>query len=210
MPHAVTYHLTQLDKAGRAFVDWLVRYWPMRNHATDEELVSRFVDSQEAADFAELYGRYKLKVYQSCIRYLEDAVEAQDQTQEVFCKVLKRLGGFRQEASFSTWLYSLTRNHCFTVRQQQAMRKHLPLDAIPESAHTPAPENSTLDERWQAAEKALSQLPARDEQMLRDRYLLGKAMAELADDQGISISAIKMRLKRARDQAQVIHRRLGE
>ncbi len=179
----------------------------MRNNFTDEELVSRFVLSQESADFAELYCRYNRKVYQSCIRYLEDTTEAQDQTQEVFVKVFRRLGGFRQEASFSTWLYTLTRNHCFTIRQQRDLRRHtLFCDTdLHENYHTQGGESASLDDRWHHAEQTLNQLPGRDERILRERYLGGKDIGVLADEHQVSISAIKMRLKRARDQAQRIH-----
>ncbi|QJD78951.1 RNA polymerase sigma factor [Spirosoma rhododendri] len=181
----------------------------MKKTFTDEELVDRFIQSHEAADFAELYCRYSRKVYQSCIRYLEDSVEAQDQMQEVFFKVLKRLGGFRQEASFSTWLYTLTRNHCFTVRQQRDLRRHTLFSDtdLLETHHLPGLDGASLDDRWHHAEQTLNQLAGRDERILRDRYLLGKDIAVLADEHQVSISAIKMRLKRARDIAHRIHQR---
>lgn len=179
----------------------------MKKTYTDEELVDRFIQSREAADFTELYCRYSRKVYQSCIRYLEDSIEAQDQTQEVFFKVLKRLGGFRQEASFSTWLYTLTRNHCFTVRQQRDLRRHTLFSDtdLSENQHLPGADGVSLDDRWHHAEQTLNQLTGHDERILRDRYLLGKDIAVLADEHRVSISAIKMRLKRARDMAQRIH-----
>lgn len=181
----------------------------MRKTFTDEELVNRFLQSRESADFAELYCRYNRKVYQSCIRYLEDTTEAQDQTQEVFVKVFRRLSGFRQEASFSTWLYTLTRNHCFTVRQQRDLRRHaLFCDTdLHENHHVQRGDNASLDDRWHHAEQTLNLLPGRDERILRERYLTGKEISILAEEYQVSVSAIKMRLKRARDQAQRIHQK---
>lgn len=176
----------------------------MKKKFTDEELVTHFVESQETAYFSELYGRYSSKVYQSCLRLLDDSDEAQDQMQEVFCKVFTRLPGFRHQASFSTWLFTITRNQCFTFRQHT--RRHDPLNETDDAAQS-APEEPSLDDRWQAAERVLSLMPDQNVQLLTDHYLLGKDLANMAAEYGIGLSAMKMRLKRARDQAQTLHDR---
>src|SRR5919199_1039643 len=156
----------------------------MKKNFTDEELVEHFVRSREAAYFAELYGRYSHKVYQSCLKMLADDAEAQDQTQEVFYKVFTRISGFRHRASFSTWLYTLTRNHCFSVRQQRVSRRHQSLDDINEALIESyiSYDDMTLDERWRIAEKTLSRLSEQHLQILQNRYLLGKEIADMAEE----------------------------
>ena len=176
----------------------------MEKTFTDEELVTQFVESQETAYFTELYGRYRSKVYQSCLHILDDSDEAQDQTQEVFCKVFTRLPSFRHQASFSTWLFTITRNQCFTVRKHT--RRHDPLDET-DDADQPAYEELSLDDRWQIAERIMSLLSEQNQQLLKDRYLLGKDITDMAAEYGIGLSAMKMRLKRARDLAQTLHDR---
>ncbi|QJW90312.1 sigma-70 family RNA polymerase sigma factor [Spirosoma taeanense] len=180
----------------------------MKSSRTDEELVNQFLATHRDEYFNALYQRYHRKVYQSCLRLLNDSDEAQDQTQEIFCKVFTRLSGFRHQSRFSTWLYTLTRNHCFDVQQsRKRSRHHLSLEEVGEMfmGQTTSDEPS-LDERWRLAEGALARLPVRDEQLLRVKYLMDKEIATLASEEGVSVSAMKMRLKRARDSAKLLHR----
>ncbi|MBD2702844.1 sigma-70 family RNA polymerase sigma factor [Spirosoma sp. BT702] len=178
----------------------------MKNTFTDEELVYQFVEDKETASFNELYQRYNHKVYQSCLRFLENSEEAHDQVQEVFCKVFSRLPAFRHQSSFSTWLYTITRNHCFNLRQQQARSTYRVIDYVKEpSTEVLDDEPITLDERWQAAEQVLSQLSAYNRRLLRERYVVGKDIADMANENQVSISAMKMRLKRARDVARTLY-----
>lgn len=172
----------------------------------DELLVTAFLESGDDRLFAEIYNRYHPKVYQSCLSILRDSEEALDQTQEIFCKVYTRLGTFRAEARFSTWLFVLTRHHCLSALGNLKKRTYLPLDSVSDTLWCSVQlDEPTLDERWQRAEQTLGQLSVRDQQLLRRRYLADKDIATLAIEASVSVSALKMRLKRARDQARAIH-----
>lgn len=182
------------EKAGRFFC--------MQNSYSDEALVAAFVTTHEGHLFAELYRRYHLKVYQSCVQFLRNPEEAQDQTQEIFCKVYARLSTFRAEAKFSTWLFVLTRYHCLSVLDNLKKRTFISLDLVSDNLTTHShPDELSLDERWHNAEVTLRKLSASDQQLLRRRYLADKDVATLANEAHVSLSAMKMRLKRARDQA---------
>lgn len=171
----------------------------------DELLVTAYLESGDEHLFAELYNRYHSKVYQSCLSILRDAEEAHDQTQEIFCKVYTRLSTFRAEAKFSTWLFVLARHHCLSALGNLKKRTCLPLDSVSDSLwYSVQLDEPTLDERWQQAEQTLRQLPIKDQQLLRRRYLADKDIATLANEASVSVSALKMRLKRARDQARAI------
>ncbi len=177
----------------------------MENVYSDEVLVATFVATQDANAFAELYRRYQAKVNQSCLQFLRDAEEANDQTQEIFCKVYTRLGTFRGEAKFSTWLFVLTRYHCLSVLDSLKKRTFISLDTLTDGFGTQiAAEEPSLDERWNQAETTLSQLSILDQHLLRRRYMANKDVATLAVEARVSLSAMKMRLKRARDQARAI------
>ena len=177
----------------------------MKEAQSDEAIVAAFVINKENHLFTELHSRYQLKVYQSCLYLLQNNEEALDQTQEIFCKVYTRLGTFRAEAKFSTWLFVLTRYHCLSVLDTLTKRTFVPLDTSGEAYGAFLQfEEPTLDERWYEAEQTLGKLSVQDQQLLRRRYLANKDIATLASEAHISLSAMKMRLKRARDQARAI------
>ena len=162
-----------------------------------------FIRTHSDQAFAELYRRYKTKVYQSCFRYLDDTDDAEDQTQEIFSKVFMKLDTFRGEAKFSTWLFALTRFHCLSVLDSQKRRATVSLDLLDET-HVGRIDSDepSLDERWYNAEVTLDKLSMSDQDLLRRRYLGNKDVATLAGEDNVSLSAMKMRLKRARDMAQ--------
>src|ERR1700752_77121 len=59
---------------------------------------------------ADLYERYNKMVFGVCLRMTNDVSEAEDLTQDVFIQLLKKVGTFRGDSRFSTWLYRLSVN----------------------------------------------------------------------------------------------------
>jgi len=60
--------------------------------------------------FAKLYALHKRRVYTLCLRMLGNVSEAEDMTQDAFLHLFRKLGSFRGESAFSTWLHRLTVN----------------------------------------------------------------------------------------------------
>ena len=90
----------------------------------DEELVARYqaqAGSPEADRcLDELFQRYRGKVALWCLRLAGDREAAADLAQEVFLKAFRAIASFRGDAKFSTWLYSIARNHCFSEVRSRA------------------------------------------------------------------------------------------
>src|SRR5262249_194677 len=84
---------------------------------TDEELVERYharTGSAEADRCLDvLFQRYRPKVALWCMRLAGDRESAADLAHEVFLRGFRSLSGFRGDSKFSTWLYTIARNHCF-------------------------------------------------------------------------------------------------
>ena len=76
---------------------------------TDKEL-ARLAAGGDAAAFEEIYGRHRGFVYNVALRLTRNEADAEDLTQDSFVSVLRWVGGFRGEASFTTWLYRLVVN----------------------------------------------------------------------------------------------------
>lgn len=92
----------------------------------DEELVAR---SRSEADpeirrrvVGELFDRHHKRVALWCLRFTGDRETAADLAQEVFLKVYRQLDAFRSDAKFSTWLYSIARNHCLNFLKSSKRR----------------------------------------------------------------------------------------
>ena len=94
---------------------------------SDEQLIAMYCDPGEslsrknrAAD--ELFSRYQTRVALWCLRIAGDRDWARDLAQEVFLRALRNLEHFRGESKFSTWLYTIARNHCFNAIQSRSIR----------------------------------------------------------------------------------------
>lgn len=65
----------------------------------------------DAAAFEQLYHRHFRRVYALCLRMTGNPTEAEDLTQEVFTHLYRKVGSFRGESAFTTWLHRMTVNH---------------------------------------------------------------------------------------------------
>ncbi len=79
---------------------------------TDEEL-SAYIAKEAAEDACtELFHRYQRKIYLWCFNYTHDEEEAVDLAQDIFIKLFRNIDRFSGLSKFSTWVYTVTRNHC--------------------------------------------------------------------------------------------------
>jgi RNA polymerase sigma-70 factor (ECF subfamily) len=72
--------------------------------------------------FERLYRENERKVFALCLRLSSDAALAEELTQEVFIRAWRKLGSFRGESAFSTWLYPLTVNVALSERRSRRRR----------------------------------------------------------------------------------------
>ena len=75
-----------------------------------DEVLARLAANGNAAAFDEIYSRHRRFVYNIALRMTGNAADAEDLTQESFVSVLRRVGSFKGEASFTTWLYRVVIN----------------------------------------------------------------------------------------------------
>jgi RNA polymerase sigma-70 factor (ECF subfamily) len=94
---------------------------PPLSQLTERELIqgSRTAPAQRAALIEELFRRNYTKVVTWCLRFSGNAAEAQDLAQGVFVRAYRHLDAFRGDASFTTWLYAITRSECLNSVARQ-------------------------------------------------------------------------------------------
>jgi len=158
-----------------------------------------------------VFREFAPRVYNLARRMLGNEADAQDVTQEVFLQVVRKLDTFRGESAFPTWLHRVTVNAALAYRRKRAQREEKritdPLEHFdPDGLHgapvkrwSVRPDQPVLDrEQHRVIEESIAQLP----EAYRDVYVLADveqlANANIAELLGLSVSAVKSRLHRAR------------
>lgn len=166
-----------------------------------DDLVSRAVAGGRAA-FDELVRRTHGDAYGLALRLTSDEEEARDVVQDAYLRAYRGIGRFRGEAKFSTWLYRIVANCASTATGKRRRHRHEPLPdeslvVDPRTDSDPALRADGADLR-ERLENAIRELPPRLRSVvvLRDVYELPHDA--IAEELGISVSAAKVRLHRAR------------
>ena len=167
---------------------------------TDEELVSHYLETRSNDYFQQLYERYCTKVHRKCLSFTKDSMQAEDLTQDIFIRLIIKLDGYKKQAKFSTWLYSVTHNYCADQiklpRQRQEIATNGNWDGIIVSVDDSAEQDEA---QGQLVQSAMSKLSHEEQELLRQKYQEEVSIKELARSYALSESAVKMRLKRSRD-----------
>jgi RNA polymerase sigma-70 factor, ECF subfamily len=82
------------------------------SEALDQDLIDGYL-AGDADAFATLVRRHEAKVYGLCLRVLGDPDDAADAAQDALVTVARKLGSFRGDARFTTWLHRVTMNVCY-------------------------------------------------------------------------------------------------
>src|SRR5215470_12374643 len=117
------------------------------------------------SEFADLYAEHSRAIYYLCLRFLSDPQKAEDATHDVFLKAFRKMGQFRGESSWRTWLYRIAINHCRNL-QQTWNERHIFSNADEAIFETVAAKTDSplrfleTKELGQRIQKALDGLPA--------------------------------------------------
>jgi RNA polymerase sigma-70 factor, ECF subfamily len=89
---------------------------------TEAEAIERAKQGDQSA-FKLLYDLHKRRVFSLCLRMTQNTASAEDLTQEAFLQLFRKIGTFRGESAFSTWLHRMSVN----VVLMQLRKKNLPI-----------------------------------------------------------------------------------
>jgi RNA polymerase sigma-70 factor (ECF subfamily) len=176
--------------------------------ASDDELVERArkAGSHDTRPFEALVRKHQAFVGANCRAITRLPNDAEDLAQEVFVKAFFGLRRFEGRAPFRAWLQRIKVNHCLNHLRKTRGAIMVDIDDVPgesDPALTTAP---TAANQLQAAadrERIFEALDTMSDAlriplMLRDGD--GLSYDEIAEQLGISLSAVKMRIKRAREE----------
>jgi RNA polymerase sigma-70 factor, ECF subfamily len=148
---------------------------------------------------ADLYERYNPMVYSLCLRMTGDMSEAEDLMQDVFIQLFKKIGSFRGESRFSTWLYRLTINQVLMHFRSTIRRRECPC-MLDELAATRVVKHSFSHQVMDriALDRALAKLPSGSRSVLVKFDVEGYNHQEIAASFGFSTGNSKSQLHKAR------------
>lgn len=166
----------------------------------DLGLVKRAADG-DALAFEEIYKRHHGRVYSLCMRMTGNAAEAEDLTQDAFIQLHRKIGSFRGESAFTTWLHRLTVNIVLMHFRKRAVRDEKVTDdgEMPEQIEvgTSNPTAMPVIDRI-AIDAALSQLPRGYRTVFILHDVDGYEHEEIAHILGIAVGTSKSQLHKAR------------
>ena len=183
----------------------------------DEELVARCKTELPAntRSYEVLVQRYMERVYSIAYRVVGNKEDAEDIAQDVFLKVYHGLKTFEQHASFSTWLYRITTNSALDSLEKMRRHRHTNLpflgrlqrndregdDEVTKMQATPndAPEKQVIQsELRECIQRVLKTLDREQARLLIMRDFDDRSYDEIAQIFQAGLSAVKMRIHRAR------------
>ncbi|HVR69992.1 MAG TPA: RNA polymerase sigma factor [Vicinamibacteria bacterium] len=149
------------------------------------------------AAFEQLYRDHVGRVFALCLRLAGDASLAEDLAQEAFVRAWRKLGTFRGESAFSSWLYALTVNTALSERRARRRRTARVVTTDDLSAFD-RPGRAARPDHGFDLERALATLPPGARAVLVLHDVEGYKHKEIADMTGIAAGTSKAQLHRAR------------
>jgi RNA polymerase sigma-70 factor, ECF subfamily len=175
----------------------------------DEAQMIAKVLAGDSQIFHELVRPYEHRVYVMALSFLHNEADAEDAAQEAFLKAFRNLSSFRGESKFGTWLVSIALNEARTRIRSRNLVKMESLDEPPDEQGQTLPallrdwreipsEALERKETRLLLQEAITGLPGIYREVFQLRDVEQLSIQEAASMLGISISAVKVRLHRAR------------
>ena len=171
---------------------------PRYDRLSDAILVRRARDG-DALALEALCARHAPRVGLLAAHLLRDPEDAHDAAQDALAKLCDKIGQFRGEAAFSTWLHRLTLNACRDVARRRGARRHEPLDEDVRVAPGRTPDlEAELSELRADLREGLAGLPAAQARVLVLKDALGFSFEEISAASGMPVGTAKCYAHRGR------------
>jgi RNA polymerase sigma-70 factor (ECF subfamily) len=164
-------------------------------------ILCRLAAGGNLAAFEIIYERYHRRTYSLCLRMTSSPTEAEDLTQEVFIQLFRKIGSFRGDSAFSTWLHRLTVNQVLMHFRRRSVKNEktsedgeMPEQTVVGSGN---PSKMQVVDRI-ALKKAIGELPNGYRNVFILHDVQGFEHEEVARIMGISVGTSKSQLHKAR------------
>jgi len=174
----------------------------------DQDLLRKALEAPEGdlRAFEKIVLKYRNRIVANCRYMTRNSAQAEDLAQDIFLKLYFSLRRYEGRSSFRTWLYRMKVNHCLNFLKKEARKKYINIENADITSH-----------RDLVTQPIAEDFIAREDDRLRVGAILDSlsdnlrvplvmcdvdelSYQEVADTMGISLSAVKMRIKRAREE----------
>ena len=172
------------------------------NTPTDQDLIAAVLSGNQQA-FATLVDRYKAMVFSVAFRIAGNREDAEELAQSAFVKAYRSLADYRQQARFSTWLYTIVQHLSLSFLR----KRKLQLADIEKPSVAAAMEHASIQSgfagidqkgRQQVLHEAMKQLGEDDAKVIGLFYQGEQSLEEIGQIMGIEPNNAKVKLHRAR------------
>lgn len=181
----------------------------------DEKLASLYVNDRDDDAYNEIVNRYGEKIFRLAMRITKNPESAEEVLQNVFVKLIEKLGTFREESKLATWIYTVSSNEAFMFlrSKNKSSFKEISVEEFNNKDSGSAyeglqikydgfgPDDSAINAQQQEIlERAISELHEEYRIVFQLRDVEGLSNQQAADVLGLSLPAVKSRILRARNQ----------
>jgi len=166
---------------------------------TDEELVAKYISSNDLHYFTDLFMRYDHLILGVCLKYLENMEDAKDAVMNIFEKVQKEI--YKHEVNnFRGWIYVVSRNHCLMKLRTENKNVEIPFEDFvignmeSEQIWHPLFEDESSD-NVQSLVNCMEELSKDQLECIRGFYFEKLSYQELAQKFGFSLKKIKSHIQ---------------
>lgn len=161
--------------------------------------------------FEVIIKTFQQPIFVYCYRMLGNTYEAEDAVQEVFIKVYEKIENYKEDISFSAWVYKIAYNHCINQIRRRKLLSFIPIHNFIEQIEA---ENNNIDrildiELSIELNEALSILSMEDRSIVIFRVIEEKGYAEIGLILNKSEALVRKRYERAKRKLEVYFKERG-
>jgi RNA polymerase sigma factor (sigma-70 family) len=172
----------------------------------DDEIIRLIKQEGSNRHYQLLYQRYYQKVLDKCFGMVRNRSTAEELAEDIFSKTFEKLASFQEKSSFSSWLYTITYNHCIDYLREKK-KLHYPSwsaeHQLPEIIDEEEEQNEEIN--FDRLQVILEEIHPEERVILLMKYKEELSMKEIGKALRISEDAAKMRLKRARTRVKYLY-----
>ncbi|MFT4567802.1 MAG: RNA polymerase sigma factor (sigma-70 family) [Saprospiraceae bacterium] len=165
---------------------------------TEQELLLRYRETQDATYLAQLYEPFMPLVYGSCLKYFKNEEDAQDAVMDIYEKLTKKVLTHKVEY-FKSWLFIVTRNHCFEkLRKRKTHSQKESAASFMYSDEVFHPDTVNKDAQVDVLHKCLEKLDEFQKTCVEMFYFKKMSYAEIAESLTIPFNQVRSRIQNGR------------
>lgn len=169
----------------------------MNKKSNDSELIAQSLQGNHRA-YGELVNRYKNALYRHCYAILQDEAIAEDVAQETFVTAYFKLGLYKSDYKFATWLFKIGTNKALNVLRRSSKMVRVDDEFFAHQKSTlPSPHTQAL---FSELEQAIGLLKPKYQLALRLHYWQGLKYADIAEVMSVTEGTVKSLIFRAKAQ----------